>query len=161
MSIEPIYADSWAGILKVQAEAYTDLPPEDVVVLKSKWLASPETCAVFLKQYEVLGYVLAHPWDGDSPPELYKETIINKTGKNLYLHDLALSNHGRGQGIGKKLIDNLIQKATELNFKRILLVAVQGSGGFWAKFGFMDVSNRDISPGYGKNATLMELTVRQ
>ena len=47
MSINLITDNSWSDILKIQEEAYLEIEPEDVDILKSKWLLSPNTCAVF------------------------------------------------------------------------------------------------------------------
>ena len=63
MSISLITDSFWADILKIQAEAYVDIEPEDLDVLKSKWLSSPKTCAVYMENNNaVSAYLLAHPW---------------------------------------------------------------------------------------------------
>lgn len=158
MSIVQITESSWDGILKVQEEAYTELPPEDVSVLKSKWLASPNTCSIYSSNdNKILAYLLSHPWNSDSPPKLNEEAPVNNQALNLYLHDLALSDEARGRGIAKALVENLINRAKAQGFTKILLVAVQGSSSFWAKFGFMVIVNAAICPSYGSSAKLMAL----
>ena len=155
MSISVITENAWTDILKIQEEAYLDIPPEDVDVLKSKWLSSPSTCAVYLENNEViLGYLLAHPWPSDIPPKLHEISPVTDSD-NLYLHDLALANEARGKGIAKALVDNLIDTAKAQEYKKVLLVAVQNSGGFWEKFGFVHVPDADICPSYGLGAKLM------
>ncbi len=160
MSISLITENSWHGILKVQEEAYTELPPEEVNVLKSKWLSSPKTCAVYLN-YEnaVIAYLLAHPWASETPPKLHENSPITAS-VNLYLHDLALAHEARGQGIAKKLVLNLIENAKAQGFAKILLVAVQNSNEFWAKFGFLEIANAVICPSYGDNAEVMVLKLK-
>ena len=161
MSIVEISEKSWQGILKVQEEAYTGVPPEEVDVLKSKWKASPETCFVFQSSSnEILGYLLAHPWNSDEPPKLFEELPRKSAGDTLYLHDLAVSNNARESGIGKQLSSKLIEVAKLRQFNRVLLVAVQGSGGYWSKFGFREVHNASICSSYGTNAKLMSLNVQ-
>jgi ribosomal protein S18 acetylase RimI-like enzyme len=131
VSIAPISAAAWPGIIKVQDEAYTGVAPESLEVLKSKWQASPQTCFVFqLPNNHIAGYLLAHPWDAPEPPKLFESHDPSSSGQGLYLHDLAASKHLRGLGVGKQLASTLLKSAKALRFKRVLLVAVQGSQGF-------------------------------
>ena len=158
MSISKISEKSWDEILKIQEEAYTEVPPEDVNILKSKWLTSPDTCSIYLSnENKILAYLLSHPWSSDSPPKLNEEAPVNNETSNLYLHDLALSNEARGKGIAKSLVKNLINYAKIQGFTNIILVAVQGSSSFWAKYGFTVIDNTAICPSYGNAAKLMVL----
>ncbi|MEH6450624.1 MAG: GNAT family N-acetyltransferase [Oleispira sp.] len=157
MPISVISENSWNSILKIQEEAYTEVLPEDIKVLKSKWIASPNTCAVYLNNdNEILAYLLAHPWASEIPPKLHENTPITNS-QNLYLHDLALAKEARGKGIAKNLVVNLIEGAKSQGFARILLVAVQGSDMFWAKFGFLVIPDALICPSYGNDSKLMKL----
>ena len=157
MPISLVLENSWDGILKIQEEAYTELPPEDVSILKSKWLSSPKTCAVYSNHEDkILAYLLAHPWASETPPKLHEKSPMTNS-LNLYLHDLALAHEARGKGIAKKLVENLIDNAKVQDFVKIRLVAVQNSGEFWARIGFLEVHNAVICPSYGDNAKLMVL----
>ncbi|WDE10393.1 GNAT family N-acetyltransferase [Thalassomonas haliotis] len=157
MSISPINENSWDDIVKIQEEAYTDIAPEDVKVLKSKCYSSPQTCAVYSDHKgKVLAYLLAHPWASETPPKL-NEKISVTYGSTLFIHDLALALEGRGKNIGRELVQNLIANAKTQSFVKILLVAVQNSTGFWAKFGFLNIPCEDICPSYGENSQLMVL----
>ncbi len=156
MSISEISENSWQGILKVQADAYADILQEEIDVLKSKWKASPETCFVFQgPDNEILGYLLAHPWNSDEPPKLFEALLHKPAGDILYLHDLAVRRKARGFGVGKQLSSTLIEIAKLKKFERILLVAVQGAEGYWFKVGFREVHNIFLGPSYGINAKLM------
>jgi len=160
MSINPINEYSWDDIVKIQEEAYTGVEPEDVKVLKSKWYSSPQTCAVFTDHKgKVLAYLLAHPWASEIPPKL-NEKISVTYSPTLFIHDLALAIDGRGKNIGKKLVQNLIDNAKAKNYVKILLVAVQNSTGFWAKFGFLNISSEEICSSYGENSQLMVLELK-
>jgi len=156
MSINLITENSWIDILKIQEEAYVEIEPEDVNILKSKWLSSPRTCAMYKEGNNISAYLLAHPWPNEIPPKLHEECPITAS-LNLYLHDLALARESRGKGIANKLVKNLIDIAKAQGFNKILLVSVQNSGGFWSKFGFLNKPNAVICPSYGKNAQLMVL----
>lgn len=159
MSINLITENSWAGILKIQEQAYVEIEPEDVNILKSKWHSSPKTCAVYKQGNNILAYLLSHPWTNEVPPKLHEEYPVN-TGLNLYLHDLAIAPNSRGKGIAIKLVKNLIDIAKAQGFNKILLVAVQSSGNFWSKFGFSNIPNAVICPSYGHNAKLMALELK-
>jgi len=159
VSVNLITENYWAGILKIQEEAYVEIEPEDVSVLKSKWRSSPKTCAVYKQGNNILAYLLAHPWPNEIPPKLHEECHIT-TSLNLYLHDLALARNSRGKGIANKLVKNLIGIAKAQRFNKILLVAVQNSSGFWSKFGFLNIPNAVICQSYGHNAKLMVLELK-
>lgn len=160
MTISQITNESWSDILGVQEEAYTGLPPEDISVLKSKWSASPETCFIAKTEDEVIqGYLLAHPWNSDEPPKLFEALPIGSGGPILYLHDLAISSGARAMGVGKQLSRKLLDIAKSKGFEKVLLVAVQGSEGFWSGLGFNEIPNVPVCSSYGSNAILMELKV--
>jgi predicted N-acetyltransferase YhbS len=157
MSISPINEHSWDDIVRIQEEAYTDIAPEDVNVLKNKWYSSPHTCAVFTDHKgKVLAYLLAHPWASEIPPKL-NEKIPVTYSSTLFVHDLALAIEGRGKNIGKELVQNLIDNAKARGYVKILLVAVQNSTGFWAKFGFLNIPSEEVYSSYGENSQLMVL----
>jgi len=158
MYISKISDNSWHGILKVQEEAYTGLPPEEINVLKSKWKVSPKTCFVFQTiDEEIVGYLLAHSWNSNVPPKLFEELPNKTTGDILYLHDLAVINNARGMGVGKQLSNKLIETAKLQKFKRVLLVAVQESERYWFHLGFREIHNVPICVSYGSDAKLMFL----
>ncbi|MBE0368417.1 GNAT family N-acetyltransferase [Pseudoalteromonas aurantia] len=159
MSINLITENAWVDILNIQAEAYVEIEPEDVNILKSKWLLSPTTCAVYQAGDTISAYLLAHPWPSEIPPKLHEECPITAS-LNLYLHDLALARESRGKGVAKKLVTNLVDIAKAQGFNKILLVAVQNSGGFWSKFGFINIPDAVICPSYGHNAKLMVLELQ-
>ena len=161
MSITQISEAAWPGILKVQDEAYTGVAPEGLDVLKSKWKASPHTCFVFQSaKNHIGGYLLAHPWDAPEPPKLFEQHTPCSSGHGLYLHDLAVSQHSRGLGIGKQLATEFLNVAKALKFKRVLLVAVQDSEGFWAASGFTEVTESQVCSSYGPNAKLMSVNLQ-
>jgi predicted N-acetyltransferase YhbS len=156
MSIQTISDVSWAGILKVQDEAYIDIITEEGDILKSKWEASPDTCFVFQSEHNTIeGYVLSHPWGADKPPKLFEKHASDASMCTLFLHDLAVSKKVRGLGVGKQLAARCLAAAKHYQFKRILLVSVQGSEGFWSDLGFNVVDDTSICASYGVDAKLM------
>ncbi|NRA22688.1 MAG: GNAT family N-acetyltransferase [Oceanospirillaceae bacterium] len=157
MSISLIIESSWDDIVKIQEEAYTDISKEEVSVLKSKWYSSPQTCAVYSDhEGRVLAYLLAHPWSSEMPPKLNEKVSVIHSS-TLFIHDLALAVEARGKNIGRELVENLIDNARAQGVVKILLVAVQNSTRFWAKFGFLTTPSKEICLSYGENAQLMQL----
>lgn len=168
MAIGEILDTSWREIFSVQKQSYREDLLEEVDVLKGRWRVSPDTCFVFKgRDNSVLGYILAYPWKLNNPPklsdnltELFSETKNVSdpfVANTLYLHDLAVSTDARGLGVGKQLINKILKVAKLQNFKRIMLVAVDGADSFWFNFGFREVERDFSCPTYGDDAKLMTL----
>nr|WP_067290378.1 GNAT family N-acetyltransferase [Marinobacterium profundum] len=155
MPIKKINEDIWSEILKVQAEAYSQIEPESLEVLKSKWLRSPESCFVYEKSGEVVGYLLAHSWNSEVPPKLFKTLPVGTEGTVLFLHDLAISSAGEGDGLGRKMVAHLLKIAKGSGFQQVRLVSVQDSVEFWKKQGFAATANHELCSSYGEDAQLM------
>ncbi|EPE4803431.1 GNAT family N-acetyltransferase, partial [Vibrio vulnificus] len=154
MSIQGIVSSTWSDILQLQQGVYLSVEPESLEVLQSKWLRSPETCFVFNEDSQVMGYLLAHSWNTEIPPKLFKPLPSNTEGSILFLHDLAVRKSESGKGIGKKLIAQLLKTAHLQGYEQILLVAVQNSVNFWKKQGFIPL-NQKVKECYGEGAQLM------
>ena len=156
MSMNSINEATWPEILKVQSEAYVQVEPEALEVLKAKWLRSPDCCFVYCEGEHVLGYLLAHSWNSDVPPKLYQVLPSGSEGPILFLHDLALSKWAAGKGLGSLMVEHLLKVATALGFERVRLVSIQASDAFWRRFGFLEVADREVCASYGDGAKIME-----
>ena len=157
MKIKPIEDNNWNDILAIQAKAYHEVDLEALDILKSKQSASPETCFVCVsEQGETLGYLLAHPWSESEPPKLFVPLLANENSESLYLHDMAVSPHLKGQGIGRAMLAKLIKVAHSKGVKNITLVAIQGADSFWSSLGFKVRLGAKISSTYGEKAVFME-----
>ena len=154
MSIQGIVASMWPDILQLQNNVYLSVEPESLEVLQSKWLRSPETCFVFQENSQIMGYLLAHSWNTEIPPKLFKLLPSNSEGSILFLHDLAIRKGASGKGIGKKLIAQLFKTACLQGYEQILLVSVQNSAHFWQRQGFTPL-NQKVDECYGEEAQLM------
>lgn len=152
---------AWSQIEQIQEVAYRDGLAEDIDILKIKADVSPETCFVCLDDDEqVLGYVLAHPWESDHPPCINQdisdreEVVSTEDASTLYIHDLAISPEARGEGVAQALIENLLEQAQSLDINKVSLVAVQGMSGFWSKYGFKSIKSNSTKS-YGDDAQFM------
>lgn len=154
MSIRAISEDDWPALMAVQAACYHAVTPEPLAVLQSKWQSSPQTCLAWAgADNQLLGYVLAYPWDGQTLPELSKVSTP-AGGQELYLHDLALAPAARGQGAARALAGQLLQLAKRQGFRRVTLVSIQGSERFWESCGF-DATKQPAPASYGGQALVM------
>lgn len=154
MNIRTIESRDWPALMAVQAACYTELEPESEAALKSKWQLAPATClALADAQDRLVGYCLAHPWNGEALPKLGVKTAP-ADGERLYLHDLAIAPSARGKGRAKSLVAAVLMRAKRQGFKKVTLVSVQGSQRFWQGCGFAPIT-RQAPPDYGDEAQVM------
>jgi len=157
MIIKEIDEIHWNGILEIQDKSYQEIGIEDLEVLKSKNSTSPDTCFVCLSNKgDVLGYLLAHPWSGITPPKLFEPLPNIEQCDYLYLHDMAVSPQSKGKGIGRAIALKLFEVAQYKGIKSLSLVAVQGAQSFWSIIGFQEVTGVNVCSSYGEKAVLME-----
>ncbi|MGL5046757.1 MAG: GNAT family N-acetyltransferase [Shewanella sp.] len=137
MLLRAITPQDWDAILTIQDECYSQLDPEPLHVLQSKWQVSPESCFVFEVNELVVGYCLAHPWITNKPPELNQPITHLPKADTLCLHDIAISTKAQGLGAGAKALAHLTLLAARDNLNSLSLVAVQGADRYWLKMGFI------------------------
>lgn len=157
MPIFTITDDMWDGILAIQKEVYFDVIPEQLDVLRRKWELSPDCCFVYKTDGKVGSYLLAHQWASLTPPKLHQWLPQDSNSSQLFLHDLAVAKHVKGQGVGKLMVERLLQICKARGFERILLVSVQDSTVFWKKFGFKELQAQQVCASYGDGAVIMFL----
>lgn len=157
MTIETIEPSMWDGIARVQSEVYHQIEPESLATLQAKWINSPVCCRVWREAGRVQAYLLAHRWHSKEPPRLHQVLPRETPGPYLFLHDLAVSPRLAGQGVGARLVANLLQTVRYLPWtcEQIRLVAIQGSVPFWQKMGFVVENRLPTGSSYGVDATVM------
>ena len=136
MNIRHIIPTDWPAILNIQKECYPDIVHESLAALQSKAFVAPQSCYVLEVDGHVLGYCLAHPWHINQPPSLEQVIDAPNDANTLYLHDIVFSHKARGLGAGEKVFNRLVNKAKQLNFDTLSLVAVQGANTYWHRLGF-------------------------
>lgn len=155
MLLRAITPQDWDAILQIQAECYSQLDPEPLDVLQSKWQVSPQSCFVFEVNDAVVGYCLAHPWTVNMPPALYEPITHLPQADTLYLHDIAISAKSQGLGAGAKALTHLKLLADHFNLDSLSLVAVQGADSYWGKMGFKPQTINKSLDSYTHDATYM------
>ncbi len=159
MKIQKIGEASWRDILAIQDESYKEIGSESLEVLQDKWHISPDTCFVCISdEGNVAGYLLSHPWFRSEPPKLFEQLASSEEQaiEYLYLHDIAIHPEFRGRAVGHSMVKALFNVATQKNFRKVSLVAVQGSASFWLLQGFHERPNVRVGSEYGNGAVFME-----
>jgi ribosomal protein S18 acetylase RimI-like enzyme len=118
--------------------------PEAPAVFAERLALAPEGCWVL---GEGQGYALAHPWTGLAPPPL--DTLLGAVPEGpWHLHDIALAPAARGAGHAARLL---------ARWPAATLVAIAGTGRYWARQGFRRVPCADPAAlaSYGAGARFM------
>lgn len=163
-NIRPMQVDDMAAILRIQDVCYTTIVPESKQSLEAKLRASPTTCFVAIAQNEIVGYLVAMPWQLGTPPALDAPVcVLPQQPDCLYLHDLAVAPTARGSGVASVLVTAFMHRLHELALDYASLIAVQASQVYWQRHGFRIVSldptcHAKLSA-YGENIAYMEYAV--
>ncbi|KZE30283.1 hypothetical protein AVW16_12705 [Crenobacter luteus] len=125
------------GVLAVQRRCYRPELIESRAALASRHRLAPDTCWVAARDGALLGYLFAHPWQGEAPPALDAPlAALPAMADTLFIHDLALHPDARGLGLGPRLVDAALAAGRARGLVRSRLVAVQGADAFWSRFGY-------------------------
>jgi ribosomal protein S18 acetylase RimI-like enzyme len=109
--------------------------PESPAVFADRLTLAPAGCHVLADGPVLLGYAVAHPWTGLAPPPL--DSLLGALPEQpgpWHLHDIALLPEARGAGHAAALLGR---------WPRVTLVAIAGTGAYWAAQGFRDASCAD------------------
>lgn len=132
--------------------AYPDAFWESIACFEAKIKLFPQGCIALANlKNELIGYAVGHPWSLSLGP-VALNIVMESLPSNpdcFYIHDVAVIDHRRGQGLGKFLAQKILDVANEYHFHNIKLVSVNNSESFWQKFGFTIVEHIDYcgSPG--------------
>lgn len=157
--IRPVDEDDWPRIAALEAEAYASASlSEGREALRSRGRASPETCFVLETGGRIAGYVLALPYPRFAFPDLTRPEERSFASRNLHLHDLVVAGDLRGRGLGGRLVRHLTAVASR-SYERISLIAVNGTGSFWAGHGYRPEEGAELPAAYGREAVYMSRPV--
>jgi predicted N-acetyltransferase YhbS len=140
MEIRTMVEADIAAVLEIQAVCYTAVTPESDASLHAKLRASQSTCFIASIEGDVVGYLIALPWELSNPPALNAETCrLPLSPDCLYLHDLAVAPGARKSGAARALVEACLSQMRVLGLGRASLVAVQNSVSYWERYGFRAV----------------------
>ncbi|AWV88582.1 GNAT family N-acetyltransferase [Bradymonas sediminis] len=143
---------------RIQRLAYGPELIESIDALNSRLQLAPDFAFAAREQPDCLGYLFAHPWPADQSPGL--NHIIKTLPPNadaIHLHDMAVDPNYGGRGIGRSLLNTLLDAADAAGYAQVTLVAVQGADTFWTKMGFEALRPAE---GYDDSAILMRFNLR-
>jgi ribosomal protein S18 acetylase RimI-like enzyme len=112
--------------------------PEQPAVFAERLALAPAGCRVLAAGGALLGYAVSHPWTGAGPPPL--DTLLGALPARpaaWHVHDIALAPAARGAGHAGAVLRALL---TDSPLPRATLVALPGTGAFWARQGFRDAA---------------------
>src|SRR5690554_5591505 len=132
---------------------------EPAAVYRERLSLYPGGCFVFERDGALAGYLVSHPWMGDSSPELGQLIgSLPQPGETYYLHDLALLPAARGTGAGRRGLELVERCARAAGFQDVTLTAVSGADSYWAAQGFAYV-DQDDGAAYGADSHRMRKTL--
>lgn len=109
---------------------------ESFAAFAAKFRACPEACLVAEKGGRGVGYCLALPADEGNPPRLDQVRYAPTKPRFVHIHDIALSEAARGQGLVPLAVAHLAKFARAKSFAGLSLIAVKGTETMWPRYGF-------------------------
>lgn len=121
---------------------------------------APDGCFVLTKHSRTVGYFFSHPWVRMKPPALHEMLgAIPPDADCWYVHDVAVDHEYRGGGVVADVCERVFRVAAAAGYRVVMLVAVSGADGYWAKLDFRDRTTdalRHKLKDYGDDAVYME-----
>lgn len=162
--ITPLQATDIADVLRVQASAYPAELLEDGAFFHNRLALAGATCwaARDAATAQLLGYLIAYPWDDGLPPAL--NAPLHSTPEpatHWFLHDCAVAPSAQGRQVGRALYQTAAAHAQTLAFQFAALVALESAVGYWHKQGFRQPSQaspelQEKLRGYGQGACYLQ-----
>ena len=164
ITVRAMQEDDLPTVLAIQSCCYDATKLESYQSFSVKRKAAPTTCFMALVAGRRAGYLVAVPSVAGSPPPLNSpDFALPSHADALYLHDLAVAPAARGTGVAVALIEAYFQAAKLAKVQRACLMAVNGSGAFWQRYGFEPMahlgSHAESMATYGDGAQYMGMLV--
>lgn len=158
--VRPMVTGDTAGIFALQARCYPPELHDSEEAFRARLVHAPGMHFVAQdSQGELLGYIVAHPWQKLAPPPVDMVMAEPPIREVCYVHDLSVSPDCAGQGIGQRLFEAMRDAALENGLERSELTAVRGAHSFWARHGYSPVyCDTELAAkvsGYGADAVYM------
>jgi len=136
MTIRPMQPADLDAVLRVQAACYPPPMQEPAAVVTTRLDAAAATCLAACDADGVCGYLFAYPSRLGLVTDLGAPFEIAPDADTLYLHDLAVDSRALGRGLGRALVEYLLDLGRGLGLSHAALVSVQDSTRFWTGLGF-------------------------
>jgi GNAT superfamily N-acetyltransferase len=144
MTWRAMQRDDLAAVNRIAAQVHPDYP-ESAAVFAERLALFAEGCWIACDAQGVAhAYAITHPAVVGQPPALNcLLQCLPVAASCLYLHDIAVTENARGASLGFALLNLMEAQARALNIAQLALVAVNGSGGYWQRHGFVEYAAAD------------------
>lgn len=151
----------WDAVVALEHDAYAaDGLSEGREALRSRAVASPETCFVLEQRGTVRGYLLSLPYPPLRCPDLARAEDTAFESDNLHVHDLVIAEDLRGREVALGFMRHFRARAEELGFEQISMVAVRGADILLRIIGYRSHREVAVPESYGRRAVYMSMPVR-
>ena len=133
-----------AAVLRVQSECYGISMNESEQTLRSRLAVAPDSSWLAEDAHGVPAYLVAYRSMLGKVTALGGLFGIAAQVDCLYLHDLAVCQRAKGQGLGPWLVRHAWKMALAEGLQHSALVSVQDTQSFWRKLGYADFD--DLQP---------------
>lgn len=141
MSVSTLSVTDVPQLMLVQQNCYSEDLVESATVMANRISGFSHTCWGYFVDQQMAGYLLAYPSVLGRITPLAAAFPLYQNTNCLYLHDMAISSDFRGQSLAPALLAHASMEAKKLGLEALALVAVQGAEGYWAKQGFVKVTD--------------------
>lgn len=94
------------AVLRVQAAVYPASLLESAALFQNRIEIAPATCQVALDGQDLIGYLIAYPWDAGLPPALDRSLErLPGAADTWFVHDCAVLPAAQGGGVAAALLD--------------------------------------------------------
>jgi GNAT superfamily N-acetyltransferase len=154
----PAAASDLIEMRRIAEQIHPDLH-ERPEVFAERLRLFPEGCFVLVRDQQVLGYGLCHPWFLHNIPPLDQLLgSIPRSPECLLIHDVAVLPQARGRRAASRLIEITANLSRRLGIPYMALVSVYDTRVLWARLGFEVVADStlvDKLKSYGQAARYM------
>jgi GNAT superfamily N-acetyltransferase len=154
----PAAASDLLDIQRIGDQIHPDLH-ERPEVFAERLQLFPEGCFALVRNQQVVGYGLSHPWFLNSIPPLNQLLgSIPQSPECLLIHDVAVLPQARGHGAGAILIGLTAELARKRGIPCLALVSVYDTRPLWTRLGFEVISDSPLTDklkSYGQTARYM------
>jgi N-acetylglutamate synthase-like GNAT family acetyltransferase len=154
MVVRNLVSDDISTLLRLEKESYLPELLETKRGFLRKIEIFPQGCLCCEEEGQIHAFAISHPWHGEKEVEIdaYKQ-VIPDLPDCYYIHDLVVEHKYRGKGLAELLVKQLVEVSRGKGISKLVLVAVQNSEPFWARYGFQPV--RKLNYGLNFPATYM------
>jgi GNAT superfamily N-acetyltransferase len=146
-TIRTAIKSDYSDIAKIGTKIYSDEYYESEESLFSKIDGCPSGC--FVADLDgVVGYAISFPYVVGKSSPIDSFFFLVENPNCWYIHEVCVAEDFRGMGIARMLASKVI----EVGWDVMCLTAVQGSEGFWERFGFRSFFETEYC---GKRASYM------